>query len=287
MKKWVWALPAVMLWTACQEVPPAIDLTPPQEDTTLEDTAYLAADNPPAPERTVLMEEFTGVRCVTCPRASEIVHELDSIHGKRMAVIAYHVNDILGKPYSGDPDMRRPEGQQLYEQFWTGGSIPVGMIDRVQFTGESEVAVPQPDKWPSLVNQRLTETPPAGVKIDIRKTADSTYVITIETRFFQDLNERVYLSVAAVESGMIVHQKFPTYVDSAYRLEHVFRTMLTPWNGMLWNETPKNKWVRRKAFRLRITPEWKPENMHVVAFLHYFSAGNYEVLQADEQPLVP
>ncbi len=284
--KWRFLFGILLLAAACTEVPPAIDLTPPVADTTLEDTTYVATDAQAPPAHAVLMEEFTGVRCVTCPRASEIVHELDSAHGARVAVIAYHVNDLLGEPYAGDPDLRREEGKQLYAQFWTGGSIPVGMVDRVRFAGESEVAVPQPDKWSGYVNQRLQADAKASIHIGVEKESDSTYIIRVESRFFQPLDAQVYLSVAVVESDIVVHQKFPTYVDSAYRLEHVFRRMLTPWNGMRWYDNPEKDRVRRKAFRLRVLPEWNVENMNVVAFVHYFASGNYEVLQAGDAPLV-
>ncbi len=276
-----------VLWVGCTEVPPPIDLTPPQEDTTLTDTTYTAVGDTSAPPRTVLLEEFTGVKCVTCPQASERVHELDSIHGERLAVIAYHVHDILGAPFSGDPDLRTEQGQLLYEQFWTGGSLPVGMVDRVRFAGEGEVASPQSARWGAYVADRLGVPAPVAMQLTVNDEGGGRFRVRVRARFVEGVNDRVYLTVAVVEDGLIVKQKYPTYVDSAYRLEATFRTMLTPWNGLQWADAPVKNHVRVKEFRLEAPAEWRTAHCKVIAFLHRFSADQYEVLQAVEAPLVP
>ncbi len=277
----------LVMGVSCTEVPPPIELTPPPTDSSLIDTTYLMSGDTVAPARTVLLEEFTGVKCVTCPQATDRVHQLDSIYGPRLAVIAYHVHDILGAPFPGDPDLRTEEGKFLYEQFWTGGSLPVGVVDRVRFPDEDEVGSPQSARWGSYVQERMKVDAPVAMHIFVSTESEERFRVRLYTRFVQSVPERVYLSIALIEDDLVVKQKYPTYIDSAYHLRATFRAMLTPWNGELWYDQPEKNRVREKEFLLSMLPEWNPQHCKVVAFLHLFAANRYEVLQAVEVPLLP
>ncbi|MFN6226655.1 MAG: hypothetical protein ACK4ZC_08005, partial [Bacteroidota bacterium] len=62
----------LMLAVSCREIGPAVDLG---LNILRVDTVY--TESPPAKQPiTALIEEFTGVRCVNCPRAHRLIETL-------------------------------------------------------------------------------------------------------------------------------------------------------------------------------------------------------------------
>ena len=64
-------------------------------------------------DRKVLVEEFTGVRCVNCPAGASELDNLRGIYGDRLVVVSIHTGDF-STPYSDSKfDFRTPEGTAL------------------------------------------------------------------------------------------------------------------------------------------------------------------------------
>ena len=80
MKKHILLLAAaIFALTACDEVPPKVTgsmgggvIESPVEDQL----------------RQVIIEEFTGVRCVNCPAGSSAIQDLLAIHGERLVAVS-------------------------------------------------------------------------------------------------------------------------------------------------------------------------------------------------------
>ena len=56
------------MFSACEEVPPAIDFSEPVVPS--KDSTYTVSTEPPAQHKAVLIEDITGVRCINCPDAA-------------------------------------------------------------------------------------------------------------------------------------------------------------------------------------------------------------------------
>ena len=60
----------------------------------------------------VLIEEFTGVRCVNCPEGSEKIETLLAIHGERLVAVSIHAG-FFATAFSGEEEFNTPEGEAL------------------------------------------------------------------------------------------------------------------------------------------------------------------------------
>ena len=66
----------------------------------------------------VLIEEFTGVRCVNCPQGSAEIENLLSIHGDKLVAISIHAG-FFAPPYPESLyDLRTPDGDKKIGEFF-------------------------------------------------------------------------------------------------------------------------------------------------------------------------
>src|SRR5690606_8300902 len=144
-----------VIFPSCKEIGPDIDLSDTVRDTSLLDTAYFIVDIPPAQSKIVLMEEFTGVRCINCPDGHLQIELIQNTHPGRVAAVALH-SDFLGVAYPGQPELRIPEAQNLEDFLGPAAAKPMAAIDRILFAGEpTELMFLQ--QWAARVNQQLNE----------------------------------------------------------------------------------------------------------------------------------
>jgi hypothetical protein len=73
--------------TGCEEIPPTV--TPFMGETP--DTVVDVTSQ----QRQVLIEEFTGVRCVQCPAGAAEIETLLALHGDQLVAVAIHAGDFF------------------------------------------------------------------------------------------------------------------------------------------------------------------------------------------------
>ena len=121
----------------CKETCPAVDFSVPiaSDTVTVPFDATLSTQ-----ERNVLLEDFTGVRCVNCPDGHLVAASIINTYSPgRVVVVAEH--DTLGLltgPYPfGHYDFRTTEAKDIIALLGGISSKPIGAIDRKYFTGET------------------------------------------------------------------------------------------------------------------------------------------------------
>lgn len=105
-------------------------------------------------ERTHVLLEFTGFRCVNCPSAVETAQSLQSLYGERLIVVALHP---ASNPFTqGKYDYTCPAADSIYQ--YMGGSsstpFPTGNIDMKQVDGRCFFAPPE---WPAQLTKAIEE----------------------------------------------------------------------------------------------------------------------------------
>src|ERR1700741_1300369 len=86
-------------------------------------------------DRKVLIEEFTGVRCVNCPDGSAEIENLLSLYGGNLVAVSIH-SGFFSDPYPDNLyDFRTPEGDQLLNYLGQPLGYPTAVIDRKLFNG--------------------------------------------------------------------------------------------------------------------------------------------------------
>ena len=111
----------------------------------------LSCDTPtiaPTPNSTVkkvLLEEFTGVRCVNCPQAQTEIKNLQSegVYGDNLIAISYHAG-FFSNPYNESQfDLRTTEGEEILNFLETPLGFPSGVVNRRVFEGARGLHITQ------------------------------------------------------------------------------------------------------------------------------------------------
>ncbi len=217
---------------ACREIGPAVDLGTNLLEV---DTTYLAAPDVKQPLN-ILIEEFTGVKCVNCPRAHDLISNLQAAHPGRVLAAGIHTG-FYASPYAGRYDFRISEGPALEQLL--GGTLgyPAGAVNRTRFPGENLMLISD-QKWSGHVNDLMDDS--ALVRISMPQSLYNASADRMEGRltvqWCQELSQNpnsnpVYLSLYLLQNNLIDWQLNTGGVDSQYVHRHVVRRLITPVNG--------------------------------------------------------
>ena len=113
--------------------------------------------------RNILIEDFTGHKCIFCPAAADLAHQLQEANPGRVHVASIHSGvDGIGDFQSVDAeytlDFTNPDG--LYIETWFGtndggfAGNPRGPVSRVMNGGN---IFQSPGQWSSMTSTLLTE----------------------------------------------------------------------------------------------------------------------------------
>jgi len=275
--------------TACEEVPPLIDFSePPPIDLTCADKFKLdesefsktntdfvvSGELPEAQCKMVLIEEFSGVRCVNCPAGHETTAQILAERPDEIAAVTIHAG-FLSTPYpENKEDYVLEEGTFLFDLFQTI-AVPAASVDRVKYDGEDFVSLINRNVWAGKANQRLDLEPPINLYTHYDFDAATRELkVYVRAHYLQAFNLTNHLlSVSLSESHIIDYQLIPvdggsSTVQPDYEHNHVLRAMLTPASGVLLDVDRVEGTVVERVFETTLPTNWKVEDMELIAFVH-------------------
>jgi len=236
----------------------------------------------------VLMEEFTGVRCVNCPQAKLEIDNLQSegLFGEDFIAVAYHAG-FFSRPYNDSKnDYRTDQGDNILEFLDQPIGFPSGVINRKQFSGEDDLQIEAFATWGGFVGQELEER--AIIALDLETTYNqSNRILNVSVGITptENISEALNLSILITEDDIVDVQLTPDGRVDDYAQTHVFRTMITNTFGNPIEEALIANQSISNIFSFTLPTEWVAENCKVVAFVHQAEQGK-EVLQAEEVALI-
>lgn len=88
--------------------------------------------------KNVVLEEYTGIKCVYCPEGHAIAKAIQDANPDRVSLINIHQGSFA-VPGTGEPDFRTPFGDAIVRQSYQGSGFgyPSGSINRHVFPGRS------------------------------------------------------------------------------------------------------------------------------------------------------
>ncbi len=286
------------LLPACEEVPPAIDLTEPEEEPedthtiTIDtsdafflkvDSVFESAEIDPVQEQIVLIEEFTGVRCVNCPKGHDIAADLIEQNDGRVLAMALHAG-FLTTPYpESTQEFAISEAQAIHD--YTGTlAVPSASINRTVFDGEQQPSILNVNAWGGKVAQALTTTPPVNLYVYKEYNPETRQLsVWVQLRYTQTVLEPNYITVAISEGGIIDPQLVPdgasSKVELAYEHNHVMRDLLTSNTGDLVDTATNVRTVYIQSFSKTLPTDWDAQHCEVIAYVHY-AGEDKSILQA-------
>ena len=268
-------LPFLLL--ACEEVPPVVTPAMPGDvvdETPVEDQL-----------RQVLIEEFTGVRCVNCPAGSAALEDLLAIHGERLVAVSIHAG-FFADPSSEIPlDLQTPAGDAILNLLGEPLGYPTAVINRTAYiNGDLQTSA---GDWAGIIADELSNPP--EVKIGLQTDYDeATRALTIDAdyRIAADFSgQALQYTVLLTESNIIGPQDTPDggVVDD-YTHKHVLRDVLTNSAGELLGTDFTDGDRVEKSITYTLPADWNADNIEVITFVHR-GGGEIGVVQAARRKL--
>lgn len=220
---------------------------------------------PAAVSRSVLIEDFTGQRCVNCPNANDEIARIQKEYGND-AVIAMGIHSgplgfYTNSRYLG---LRTETGDEYYDH-WQIEYQPVGMVDRSELLDFSS--------WNGRIRQELAKTAPVSITLE---TAVADRQLSVQATVLGiDGNTDGRLQLWLAEDNVTAFQLMPDGTrNDAYVHQHVFRAAVNgTWGDVL---SVKEGETVTRHFETTLLDEWNVAELSVVAFV-YNEAGVKQV----------
>ena len=235
-----------------------------------ENERYIYEKLEPA-DRTVLLEDFTGQRCVNCPRGTEVIEQLQEEFGDKVIAVGIHGGPLGFAGSASLVGLATDVGDEYYD-YWNLEYQPVGLIDR-------HGAVKHTD-WTKAVVEELAKTSRLNLVVEAENKGKQMVISVWGMSTDGTVNGR--LQVWVLEDGITAMQMMP---DGSSNREYVHNHVLrTPVNGTWGTEVSiKEGEPWKTVMQQDIDAGWVAENLSVVAFV-YDDTG---VLQAAKSKVFP
>ena len=204
----------------------------------------------------MLLEDFTGQRCVNCPSGTAVIEQLLQEYGDAVIAVGIHGGPLGFKGNANTLGLATSVGDEYYNH-WQLEYQPVGLVDR-------HGAVNYTD-WTKAVNDELSKAAP--LDLAVAALIYGTDISIIVTARGTDGTTTGKLQVWLLEDGITAMQMMP---DGSANREYVHNHVLrTPVNGT-WGEdfTVKEGETEEKLLTQPLDVSWNPDRLSVVAFVY-------------------
>jgi len=241
MRKLHFLLFTLMLFTACSHI---------------NEGERLIYVKPANVSRRVLLEDFTGQRCVNCPKGTAIIEQLLEEYGDAVIAVGIHGGPLGFKGNTKMIGLATDIGDEYYNH-WQLEYQPVGLIDR-------HGAVNYTD-WTKAVKDELAKVAPLNIMVEADVSGDDIHITVTATG--TDGNTNGKLQVWLLEDGISALQMMPDGTTNRdYVHNHVLRT---PVNGT-WGEDISIGSDETKTFSMQqaVDAQWDTTQLSIVAFVY-------------------
>lgn len=222
---------------------------------------------PAVVSRAVLIEDFTGQRCVNCPKATAEIGQLQEMYGEdNVIAVAIHSGPLAVYSNSKVTGLRTELGDAYYD-FWKVEAEPSGLVNR---RGDVSLL----NQWGTRVYEELQTVAPLTLALE-GNVSEEQAEVTVECIALDELKGK--LQVWLLEDSIVAPQMLPDgTMDVNYVHHHVLRASM---NGMWGTDVD---WRQGETAVLRfqsaIQPEWNVSHLTAVAFV-YDSSGVQQVIR--------
>ena len=237
-----------------------------------EDERFIYVKQPDA-KRAVLIEDFTGQRCINCPKAAEKIEQLKAEYGQSIIAVGIHSGPLAVFSRGRILGLRTEEGDAYYEH-WSIQEEPTGYINR---TG----AISTIDKWDALVREAIQKPTPVTLEA-VAYIDENTRELSIQIMASSNKSLDTKLQIWLTESGITAQQAMPDGSNNPdYVHNHVFRASV---NGTWATDLHLSEGDDvLKEFTYQVPQEWDADNMDLVAFV-YDDSGVLQVCETFLEP---
>ena len=223
----------------------------------IDEDERLIYEKPAPAARTVLLEDFTGQRCVNCPRGTEVIEKLQQELGDEAFIaVGIHGGPLGFKGTAKALGLATDIGDEYYNH-WHLEYQPVGLVNRHGPENYTD--------WTAAVKEELSKPAPLSLSANAHIT-DEKVNISISALGTDGITEG-RLQVWLIEDGITAMQMMPDgSTNPDYVHNHVLRT---PVNGT-WGQdfSIREGETREFSMEQKLDDAWNREKLSVVAFIY-------------------
>lgn len=239
--------------------------------------------------RKVLLEDYTGHKCVNCPEAALTAKSLESQYDGRLLVLAVHAG-FYSVPGSDEYalDLRTAAGNEWNTEF-SFSSYPNGLVNRKVFESSRILS---PGKWAGSVSQ-LIDAPPEAAMMIMNTYDQGTRKVntTIYNKFIDERPGQYTLTVCLVEDSIIGAQKnnntnigpVPDWFD--YVFNEVLRGAVNGTYGEDLASDPDPLLTYLARYEVMLGEGMDEKNCWILAFIS--DKTTREIIQAERKKVIP
>lgn len=219
--------------------------------------------------RAVLIEDFTGQKCVNCPNATETIEAMQEQYGDAIIAVAIHGGGFgISTSETKYVGLATDEAKEYYEK-WNITEQPTGLINRRGGGMEYQM-------WGSAVKEELEQK--STVDLTLRTSATETGEMQIQVVCTPSGNYNGKLQLWLLEDNIVARQAQPDgKMQKEYNHMHVYRASI---NGIWGTDIDLSQAVVTSDFTYKVNPEaYNLEQLSVVAFV-YNDQGVENVIKA-------
>lgn len=221
-------------------------------------------NSPTSTLRTVLLEDFTGQKCVNCPKGTKVIEQLQEAYGDYFIAVGIHGGPLGFSGNNAAIGLATPIGDEYYNH-WQLEYQPVGLIDR-------HGAVNYTD-WIAKVREELARESSVRMELEASLLATGEISISVGMEALGTTysgNLQVWVLEDGITATQTRHEPIDndnvTINDKNYVHNHVLRTAV---NGT-WGEAINLGAGEQKTQQLTqaVSNDWHTQNLSIVAFVY-------------------
>lgn len=237
-------------------------------------------------EGSVLLEDFTGQRCLNCPDAHEVIKELEAQYGSdKVIAVSIHCGSFGFSKHQtnfekGNVGLMTEEGNAILETY-SISSFPMGCVDM-----GSPITY---GLWASAVRDALAKPSHVNIDLDVEFTPSDTEAntgtIEIKAEVMSGETHTGNIQFWILEDNIIAPQRHGNQTIYEYVHDNVFRAQV--FDGVRGESItlPEGLSVTKQgSIKTRWNNEehWEVDNLSVVAFV----CDANGVLQVVKKPVI-
>lgn len=234
--------------------------------------------DPQAVVKHVLLEDYTGVRCVNCPQAGQLALEIQESNDHKVIVLSVHAGDLATYPPF---NLKTPEGDEWWS-FFNFQENPIGTINRKRVNGGYAYGSPS---WTDAVAEALQEEAVVEMTSEIEyDEATRNLKVDVKSEFLAELPDTYSLTVCIMEDSIKGMQVTPQGNNPDYIHRHVFRTTMNgAWGEEINTEAIAPKDVITKEYTTTLNEAYNADQCYIIAYVA--NSETKEILQVVEKKI--
>ena len=215
----------------------------------------------PQAERAVLIEDFTGQKCVNCPEMADELTKLADNYGHDKVIVVAHHSGSFSQGVAASMNPLRNDESQWYFDYFKMNAQPAVIVNHSGsiINMPNEVAAP----LASALAKKTPITIEGGASIDNDQPEHPQLKVWAKLSTVETV-ENVSLMVWVIENGITAVQFLPgNKVERNYTHNHVFRESLTTVEGANLGTLAAGSNIERNL-GTSIKDAWNKDNLEVV-----------------------